>query len=403
VNVNTVLKQTLSDLRELGVILAISFFMFLGFRSGGVLQPLYTRFFEIEPSLIGTLFFLSNIASSIVRIPAGLVSDKYGRKPIIIIASTTFLAASGLYMVANDFLSMVAPFILWGSAAGFFFTSINALIGDMTNTDNRVTIFARIGMINMIANIVGPTLTGILADSLGIVLSFSVLVITFVLMTFFSLRISEPKKEDPAIESTVTSLSLIKGSAKPIILAYSGLRFIFGIYAGMYWPALTIVQKSVFQLSYSEIGLVSAVDMISQLFGLSLCNRTIVKFNPRYIMILSSLVALGIATIYYSADNYVLLLLVTIISGFSFSFSFLSPIGNSLFMNALPSSIRGISQGIIGTIWRIGMATGSLLMGVIWDHSGLHMILYAGGAIMLIEAVALFFLLPKNDAQIETE
>jgi MFS family permease len=403
VNVNSVLKQTLTDLRELGVILSISFFMFLGFRSGGVLQPLYTQFFEIEPGLIGTLFFLSNIASSLVRIPAGLVSDKYGRKPIIVIAAATFLAASGLYMVANDFISMLAPFILWGSAAGFFFTSINALIADKTNTDNRVTAFARIGMINMIANIIGPTLTGILADSLGIVLSFSVLVATFVLMTIFSLRISEPKKEDPEIESEIPSLSLIKGSARPIIIGYSGLRFIFGIYAGMYWPALTIVQKSVFQLSYSEIGLVSAINMISQLFGLSLCNRTITKFNPRYVMTLSSLVAFGIATIYYGVDSYVLLLLVSIISGFSFSFSFLSPIGNSLFMNALPSSIRGISQGIIGTVWRIGMATGSLLMGLIWDHSGLHMILYAGAATMLIEAVALFFLLPKNPARIETE
>lgn len=402
-NINTVLKQTLNDLRELGFILAISFCMFLGFRSGGVLQPLYTQFFEIEPSLIGALFFLSNIASSLVRIPAGLASDKYGRKPIIIIASISFLAASGLYMVANDFPSMVIPFILWGSAAGFYFTSINALIADMTNTDNRVTTFARIGMINMIANIVGPTLTGLLADSLGIVLSFSVLVITFILMTYFSIRISEPKRGDSPTGVILNSLSFIKGSAMPIILAYGGLRFIFGIYAGMYWPALTILQKSVFQLSYSEIGLVNAIDMIAQIFGLSLCNRVIVKFNPKYVMFFSTLVAFGIATIYYGLDNFALLILVHFISGFSFSFGFLSPIGNSLFMNALPASIRGISQGIIGTIWRIGMAVGSLLMGQIWDHYGLHMILYGGSAIMLIEAVALFFLLPKNNAVIESE
>ncbi len=390
-------------MKGLGIILGISFFMSLGFNAGGVLQPLHTQYYEIEPDLIGTLFFLSNIASSLVRIPAGLASDRYGRKPTLIIASTAFLVASGCYMVAKDFVSMITPFILWGSAAGFYFTSINALVGDLTNIDNRVTTFARIGMVNMIANIVGPTLTGILADNFGIVLSFSVLVTTFVLMTLFSLRISEPKTEDPVIESTITSLSFIKGRAKPIILAYGGLRFIYGIYAGMYWPALTIVQKSVFQLSYSEIGLVSAINMISQLFGLALCNRTVVKFNPRYIMILSSLVAFGIAAIYYGVDNYLLLLLVTFISGFTFSFGFLSPIGNSFFINALPASVRGISQGIIGTIWRIGMATGSLLMGQVWDRYGLQMILYVGGATMLIEAVSIFFLLPKNNTQFETE
>ncbi len=397
--VNNLIKHAINEMRELGIILAISFFMSLGFRSGEVLQPLNTQYYEIEPGLVGTLFFLSNIASSLVRIPAGLASDRYGRKPVIFVASIAFLAASGLYMFSNDFLSMIAPFILWGSAAGLFFTSNNALIADLTNTDNRVSTFARIGMVNMIANIIGPTITGILADTLGIVLSFSVLVVTFVLMTLFSLRISEPEKEDPIIESSITSLSFIKGSAKPIILAYGGLRFVFGIYAGMYWPAVTIVQKSVFQLSYSEIGIVSAVMMISQLFGLALCNRTIVKFNPRYVMILSSLAAFGIAAIYYGLDNYLLLLLATFISGFSFSFGFMSPIGNSLFMNALPASIRGISQGVIGTIWRIGMATGSLLMGQIWDHFGLQIILYAGGAVMLIEAVAIFFLLPRNGDQ----
>lgn len=401
--IRDVLDSILPDLRSFGVILAISFFMALGFRSGEILQPLHTQYLEIEPSLIGALFFLSNIASSFVRIPAGLASDRYGRKPIIIIASTLFLAASGLYLISSDFLSLVIPFILWGSAAGLYFTSNNALIADKSNTSNRVAAFARIGMINMIANIIGPTLTGILADSLGIVLAFSVLVGTFILMTSFSLRISEPKKENDPTEVATNSFSLIKGRSMPIIMSYGGLRFIFGVFAGMYWPALTIVQKSVFQLSYSEIGLVNAINMISQLVGLSLCNRISVKFNPKHVMFFVTLIEFGIATIYFRLNSLVLLLLVTFISGFSFSFGLMSPIGNSLFMNILPATIRGISQGIIGTVWRIGMAIGSLLMGQIWDHYGLNMILYAGGVTMLIEAVAIFLILPKNDAQIETE
>jgi len=222
-------------------------------------------------------------------------------------------------------------------------------------------------------------------------------------MTSFSLRISEPKKENDPTEVATNSFSLIKGRSMPIIMSYGGLRFIFGVFAGMYWPALTIVQKSVFQLSYSEIGLVNAINMISQLVGLSLCNRISVKFNPKHVMFFVTLIEFGIATIYFQLNSLVLLLLITFISGFSFSFGLMSPIGNSLFMNILPATIRGISQGIIGTVWRIGMAIGSLLMGQIWDRYGLNMILYAGGVTMLIEAVAIFLILPKNDAQIETE
>lgn len=391
-----VLQRALSELRELGVMLVIAFFMFLGFSSGEMLQPLHTQFLKIGPDMVGMLFFLSNIASAVVRIPAGVASDKYGRKPIVLAAAASFIAASGLFMVASDFVSLILPFVLWGAAGGFYFTSTNALIADMSKAENRVAAFARVGMVNMMANMVGPLLTGMLADLLGIASAFLVLVITFILMAVSVLRIREPHKEEEPDPENTSILSLIRGSTGPIILTFGVFNLIFGIYGGMYWPAMTIIQKNEFQFSYSEIGLVSTVGMFSQLVGFSLCSK-VAKYNPRYVMTAAALAHVGIAFVYPGLRDLSLLLPATFISGFAFSFGILSPIGSSLLMNSLPTSVRGVSQGITGTFWRAGMAIGALAMGIIWDRLNLSMIFYVSGGLLLVEALAIIVALPGSE------
>ena len=69
------------------------------------------------------------------------------------------------------------------------------MIADISNVDNRVAAFARVGVINMAANMSGPLLAGVLADLLGILSAYLMLVVVFVVMTGFVLRICEPPRE----------------------------------------------------------------------------------------------------------------------------------------------------------------------------------------------------------------
>jgi len=79
------------------------------------------------------------------------------------------------------------------------------MIADMSNADNRVAAFARVGTINMAANMSGPLLAGVLADLLGILSAYLMLVVVFAIMTAFVSRIREPPRErKTGLENTVS-------------------------------------------------------------------------------------------------------------------------------------------------------------------------------------------------------
>ncbi|UCH37851.1 MAG: MFS transporter [Candidatus Bathyarchaeota archaeon] len=387
-------QRILHELPELGTMLVITFFTFFGFSSGEMLVPLYTQFLNVNPDSVGMLFFVSNLVSALVRIPAGIASDRYGRKPIVFIAAGSFIAASGLFFIAQDHTTLILPFVLWGAAGGFYFTSTTVLIADLSTEDNRVVAFARVGIINMLANMLGPLATGVLADRVGIATTFLILVTTFIAMALFVLRIQEAPRDANRDLSRMKIMKLLQGTAGPIIFAFTIFHFIFGIYGGMYWPAMTIIQKNLFQLTYSEIGLVSTVSMCAQLVGFMLCDR-MAKYSSRIVLFVATLMLMSVALIYPELHHLGLLFPATVVSGFGFAFGILSPIGSTLFMNVLPPSTRGVSQGFIGTFWRLGMATGALLMGYIWNAININMIFYVSGGLMLVEAVIIIILLPR--------
>lgn len=389
------LQGTISQMREMSLILVITFFMFVGFSSGEMLNPLNTQFLRLGPDTVAMLFFVSNVASAAIRIPAGIASDRYGRKPVVLAASASFIAAAALFLVARDYASLMLPFALWGIGGGFYFTSANALIADLSSVDTRVAAFARVGIINMVANMSGPLLAGVIADALGILSAYSMLAIVFVIMAVFVVRIREPPRSREDNSDSEGVFSLMRGSTGSLIFAFGVFNLIFGAYGGMYWPSITIIQNNEFLLSYSEIGLVNTVNMFSQLIAFFLCSRAS-KYDPRYVMTGSTLVLAAVALIYPMLRDLNVLLSATFVVGFASSFCVLSPIGNGILMNALPASTRGISQGITGTFWRAGMAVGSLAMGPLWRIFGLDSIFYVSGGLLVAEAIAVVAMLPKN-------
>jgi len=104
------LRVALNEMRELGLILAITFFMFFGFSSGEMLQPLNTQFLKIGADTVGILFFFRT--SPLLRLGyRGNCIDRYGRKPIVLAASAILHCKLGIvpsrpgFHIANHRLS----------------------------------------------------------------------------------------------------------------------------------------------------------------------------------------------------------------------------------------------------------------------------------------------------------
>jgi EmrB/QacA subfamily drug resistance transporter len=118
----------------------------------------------VYASWIPTSFLLSNLIS---LLPAGRLSDSYGRKFFYMLGTSVFLISSILAGIANSIEALLAFRVLQGMGAAMFFSTSMAIVGSVYNGNGRG---AALGW--MVASVYtgltcGPLLGGWLTEHFG--------------------------------------------------------------------------------------------------------------------------------------------------------------------------------------------------------------------------------------------
>lgn len=112
------------------------------------------------PQLLGLALGIYGLSQALLQIPAGALSDRIGRKPVIIGGLLIFAAGSLLAAYADSVWGVIAGRALQG--CGAIASAIMALATDLTREENRMkamaTIGASIGLSFSAALILGPAL-----------------------------------------------------------------------------------------------------------------------------------------------------------------------------------------------------------------------------------------------------
>lgn len=112
------------------------------------------------PALIGIAMGIYGLSQALFQIPFGILSDRFGRKPIIVIGLCIFSAGSFMAGFAHSILFMIIGRALQG--IGAVGSTILAFIADVTREEQRTKAMAiagmTIGLSFSIAMFVGPVL-----------------------------------------------------------------------------------------------------------------------------------------------------------------------------------------------------------------------------------------------------
>ena len=98
--------------------------------------------FEPEKLAIGLpilLYIFYNIFEAILSAPAGSLSDKIGRKPVVLVGYSLFAAASLGFIFADSLFALLGLFALYGAFKAFIDASQRAFVSDMSPVEHRAT------------------------------------------------------------------------------------------------------------------------------------------------------------------------------------------------------------------------------------------------------------------------
>ena len=139
-------RMTVAELRA-----SISLAGIFGLRMLGmfVILPVFAIYAEHIPggnnlTLVGIALGVYGLTQSVLQIPFGWLSDRYGRKPVIYFGLAIFAAGSFVAAAADNIYIVILGRVLQG--AGAISAAVMAMAADLTREDQRTKAMAMIGM-----------------------------------------------------------------------------------------------------------------------------------------------------------------------------------------------------------------------------------------------------------------
>ena len=176
--------------------------------------PSMMKEFHTTPSMTQMGISMAMLGMGLGSIVWGSASDRYGRKPVLIISLIVFVAATALSLFSRSITFFIVCRLFQGVGAGGAMVLYTSIPADVYMGRQLAKLMAVIGAINGIAPALGPVLGGFMADWVGWRGIFVVLLVIGVVMTFWTTRYRETLPPQRRLSS---------GSMSDYIKAYRAL------------------------------------------------------------------------------------------------------------------------------------------------------------------------------------
>lgn len=331
------------------------------------------------PMLIGLSVGAYGLTQAFLQIPFGYLSDRIGRKPVIIFGLLIFISGCAIAANSNSIYGLIAGRLLQG--AGAISATLSALLSDVTRDEVRTKSMAifgvGIGASFLLSLILGPVISfyyGV--KSLFIISIFMSLISIFVLINI-------PSKKIINHHEPVKIMNLLK---KNLILHNLNIFFLHQV--------LTIIFV-IFPFMMIEIFYISAADhwkyyILSLFISLILVAPLIINDDKKekkmnLIVPILLLFSSQFLLFLFEPSSSLLLISLTI---FFVAFNYMEATLPSRVSILSDKKIRGFSLGIFSSFQFLGAFTGGIIGGILIGIFG-----YAEAHNFLIILIVFWFLI----------
>ena len=383
----------------LSLIFLTVFIDLLGF---GILIPILPTFAKLEllvdETAIGVVVAVYSFVQFLFNPILGKLSDKYGRKPIIVIS--LFINAIGyvLFAFTTSFIILLVARIVAG-IGGSSISVAQAYMADVTTKENRAKGMGVIGAAFGLGFVFGPLMGGFLASYGYMVTGFASATFSILafIVTIALLPESNVNRKTPAeTKRKLIDIDALKNvfaipERAMLIFLFFVLTFSFAnIYGTFALLGLQVYGFSDMQngFMFGIIGLTSAIVQGGLIGRISkvVSKKNILKFGSFFIMVALALIPYG--------DTFLGLAIICIF--LSIGTGLFQPTVLSLISEVTPEDEQGVTLGVNQSVSAMARVLGPLWGGFAFEFLGYPFPFLTGAAFTLIIFIATVFYIPKR-------
>lgn len=359
------------------------------------LLPVYAHNLGASGIYIGMIFGAFSLSRTFFLPYFGRLSDKKGRKPIIVPGLFAYALISMAYVYFNSVETLIFIRFFQGIASAMIMPATQAYVGDITPPGREGFTMGLFNMSMFTGMSIGPLIGGFLNDHFTLSASFVSMGILALIGFFLSLFLLPSTISERVMASGQKPIAWRQLIIDRVIAGLFLFRFAYVLCIGIIWGFVPVYADWKFSLSSSAIGFIIMLGvLISGIVHVPM-GYLADKIN-RPLMVVTGGLVVGLSMLSYGwADGYGDLMLATVIFGF----------GGGVSMPALMALavLKGNKTGAMGSVMALltvahslGMLCGSLSAGLMMDFFQLRSA-FVFGAIMMVIIMGIFIFLMHSD------
>jgi MFS family permease len=340
-----------------------------------------TRKFEVGMTEVGILFALFSFSSFIGSFIGGALTDRIGRRTMIIFS----LLTSAFSSLAMGFVNSLEVFYFIAILSGIFTDTggpaYNAIVGDLLPEKKRATGFGILRVAFNISAAIGPAIGGLVASRSYLALFITDAVISTIVAVIVFFTIPETK---PELAAGVQQESVAQSFKGYFRVFRDGAFVLFMLASTLAWmtymnmnTTLGVFLRDTRGVSEAGYGALISFNAILVVLFQFWITRRLERYPAMLMMAVGTLLFTFGFVMYAVFDNYL---------WFMGAMAFITvgemvtvPIANAEVINFAPEDMRGRYGAVYGLAWMLPFMIGPYLAGLLMDNYNPEWLWYACG------------------------